>query len=340
MANNTAQGKTLEKKGFKLPISGNALVLLIALVLVTAIFSALNPNYFTYGNFINILVSSTLIGLTAIGMTFLIMTGGSDLSAGSVAAFGGVFIAWGLKNTDMNWVLLALIVLAASSVAGIINGLMVTRLNIVPFIATLVSQSLWRGCAYLLCDGPPHRHQRRGTEEPWQRHGIRQRSLSCYHDHSPVCGLRLLSCPAPSLAAAFLPSAAMRRLPGLAGINSNRIKIICYVMTSVFAAMAGIILASRMFSGQPAASPNLHFDAITACNLAGVSMVGGVGSIPSVALGVILVQAFNSGLNMAGVSQYWQYVARAALLFGSLAIDFYRQRNRQKKLLADSMKNL
>jgi hypothetical protein len=69
-------------------------------------------------------------------------------------------------------------------------------------------------------------------------------------------------------------------------------------------------------------------------------MVGGVGSIPSVALGVILVQAFNSGLNMAGVSQYWQYVARAALLFGSLAIDFYRQRNRQKKLLADSMKNL
>ena len=109
MANNTAQGKTLEKKGFKLPISGNALVLLIALVLVTAIFSALNPNYFTYGNFINILVSSTLIGLTAIGMTFLIMTGGSDLSAGSVAAFGGVFIAWGLKNTSMNWVLLALI---------------------------------------------------------------------------------------------------------------------------------------------------------------------------------------------------------------------------------------
>ena len=126
----------------------------------------------------------------------------------------------------------------------------------------------------------------------------------------------------------------------LAGINSNRIKIVCYVMTSVFAAMAGIILASRMFSGQPAASPNLHFDAITACNLAGVSMVGGVGSIPSVALGVILVQAFNSGLNMAGVSQYWQYVARAALLFGSLAIDFYRQRNRQKRLLADRMKNL
>ena len=339
MVNNTAQGKTLEKKGFKLPISGNALVLLIALVLVTAIFSALNPNYFTYGNFINILVSSTLIGLTSIGMTFLIMTGGSDLSAGSVAAFGGVFIAWGLKNTGLNWVVLVLIVLAASSVAGIINGLMVTRLNIVPFIATLVSQSLWRGCAYLLCDGRPIAISDAGLKS--LGNGMIFGSVPY-----PVIMTFLLFV----LFAFILSSTKFGRsifaiggnaeAARLAGINSNRIKIVCYVMTSVFAAMAGIILASRMFSGQPAASPNLHFDAITACNLAGVSMVGGVGSIPSVALGVILVQAFNSGLNMAGVSQYWQYVARAALLFGSLAIDFYRQRNRQKRLLADSMKNL
>ena len=327
MANNTAQGKTLEKKGFKLPISGNALVLLIALVLVTAIFSALNPNYFTYGNFINILVSSTLIGLTAIGMTFLIMTGGSDLSAGSVAAFGGVFIAWGLKNTSMNWV------------AGIINGLMVTRLNIVPFIATLVSQSLWRGCAYLLCDGRPIAISDAGLKS--LGNGMVFGSVPY-----PVIMTILLFAVFAFVLSSTKFGRSIFAIGGnaeaarLAGINSNRIKIICYVMTSVFAAMAGIILASRMFSGQPAASPNLHFDAITACNLAGVSMVGGVGSIPSVALGVILVQAFNSGLNMAGVSQYWQYVARAALLFGSLAIDFYRQRNRQKKLLADSMKNL
>ena len=111
-------------------------------------------------------------------------------------------------------------------------------------------------------------------------------------------------------------------------------------MTSMFAALAGIILAARMNSGQPAASPNLHFDAITAANLGGVSMVGGVGSIPSVVLGVLLVQAFNSGLNMVGVSSYWQYVARGMLLFASLAIDFYRQRSRARRLLADSMKAL
>ena len=126
----------------------------------------------------------------------------------------------------------------------------------------------------------------------------------------------------------------------LAGINANRVKTICYVMTAMFAALSGIILASRMNSGAPAASPNLHFDAITAANLGGVSMVGGIGSIPSVVLGVLLVQAFNSGLNMVNVSSYWQYVARGLLLFASLAIDFYRQKARAKRLLEDSMKNL
>ena len=111
-------------------------------------------------------------------------------------------------------------------------------------------------------------------------------------------------------------------------------------MTAMFAGLAGIILAGRMNSGNPAASPNLHFDAITAANLGGVSMVGGVGSIPSVFLGVLLVQAFNTGLTMVQVSTYWQYVARGMLLFASLAIDFIRQRNREKKLLADTMKNM
>ena len=339
MANKTAQGATLVKKSFKLPFSGNTLVLMIALVLVTTIFSSINSNYFTYGNLINILVSSTLIGLTSIGMTFLIMTGGSDLSAGSVAAFGGVFIAWGLKNTSMNWVVLALIVLSAAAVAGVINGLMVTKLNIVPFIATLVSQSLWRGCAYLLCDGRPI-----AISDP----GLKSLGNGMVFGSVPypvimtivffIIFAYILS--STKFGRSIFAIGGNAEAARLAGINSTRIKITCYVMTSVFAAMAGIILAGRMNSGNPSSNANIHFDAITAANLGGVSMVGGVGSIPSVVLGVLLVQAFNSGLNMIGVSQYWQYVARGALLFGSLAIDFYRQQAREKKLLADSMKNL
>ncbi|HIU87416.1 MAG TPA: ABC transporter permease [Candidatus Avilachnospira avistercoris] len=330
-----------EKRKVKLPISGNQLVLIIAIIGIVIIFSSLNKNYFTYTNLINVLVSSTNIGLTAIGITFLIMTGGNDLSAGSVAAFCGVFTAWALKATSVPWGALVIISLLIAAVAGLLNALMVTKLNIVPFIATLASQSVWRGFAYLLCDGKPvsvgnEGLKNFGTMRIGGEGGV----------PFPVILMIIFFIIFGYILAKTKFGRSIFAIGGnpeaarLAGINANRIKTICYIMTSVFAGLAGIILASRMSSGQPAASPNLHFDAITAANLGGVSMVGGVGSIPSVALGVILVQAFNSGLNMVGISSYWQYVARGLLLFASLAIDFYRQQSRAKKLLADSMKNL
>lgn len=331
----------MKEKKFKLPISGNQLVLLLALAGVTAVFSALNRNYFTYTNFVNILVSSTLIGLTAIGITFLIMTGGNDLSAGAVAAFAGVFVAWGLKSTGLPWPLLCLAAVLVAALAGFLNAMMVTKLNIVPFIATLVSQSVWRGFAYLLCDGKPVSVADKG----FMAFGKARLGGDGGIPYSVILMLVFFVIFSYILAKtrfgrSIFAIGGNAEAARLAGINANRIKTICYMMTSMFAALAGIILAARMNSGQPAASPNLHFDAITAANLGGVSMVGGVGSIPSVMLGVLLVQAFNSGLNMVNVSSYWQYVARGMLLFASLAIDYYRQRSRAKRLLADSMKNL
>lgn len=322
----------------KLPISANSLILIIVMVIITALFTSINPNFFSTANLVNILIASVQIGLTSIGITFLMMVGGTDLSAGAVAAACAVFVAWGLQNTAMHWTVLCLLAMLMAAVAGLINGLMVTKLNLVPFIATLVSQSLWKGVAYLLCNGKPI--------------VISNKGLAAF------CKDRLFGIPytvylmfilfiifgyilsKTKFGRSIFAIGGNAEAARLAGINANRVKIICYVMTSVFAAMAGIILAGRMNSGNPASNANIHFDAITAANLGGVSMVGGVGSIPSVVLGVLLVQAFNSGLNMIGVSQYWQYVARGALLFGSLAIDFYRQRANEKRLLADSMKHM
>lgn len=333
------QNNTLRK--IKLPISGNQLVLILGLAVVTAVFTWINPNYFTYTNLMNILVASTLIGITAIGMTFLIMTGGNDLSGGSVAAAAGIIVAWGLKNTELNWFVLTLIALGFGAICGLLNALMVTKLNIVPFIATLASQSVWRGVAYLFCEGAPIPVRDTGFAAftkgrlfgsngiPW--------SVLLMIVLFVIFGFILSK---TKFGRSIFAIGGNQEAARLAGINANRIKIITYVMTSVLVSLAGVILTGRMSSGNPAASPNLHFDAITACNLGGVSMVGGVGSIPSVFLGVLLVQAFNAGLNMAQVDSYWQYVARGLLLFASLAIDFYRQRSREKKLLADTMKNM
>ncbi len=325
----------------KLPISGNQLVLVAALIGVTGLFTYINPNYFTYTNLINVLISSTLVGITAIGMTFLIMTGGNDLSGGSVAAAAGIIVAWGLKNTELNWFVLTLIALGFGAICGLLNALMVTKLNIVPFIATLASQSVWRGAAYLFCEGAPIPVRDAGFAAFTKGRMFGSNGIP-YSVILMVIMFVVFSfiLSKTKFGRSIFAIGGNQEAARLAGINATRIKIITYVMTSVFVALAGVILAGRMSSGNPAASPNLHFDAITACNLGGVSMVGGVGSIPSVFLGTLLVQAFNAGLNMAQVDSYWQYVARGMLLFASLAIDFYRQRSREKKLLADTMKNM
>jgi ribose transport system permease protein len=328
-------------KKLKLKINGNAAVMLIAIGFITAIFTAINSNFFTYRNLINVLVSSTLNGLCAIGMTFLMMIGGTDLSAGCVAAAAGVIMAWGNANTSIPWPILIVCILCIGALAGLINATLVRKLKIVPFIATLATQYVWKGVAYLVCGGQQISMKNAGFENFCKGRLFGENGIP----YPVVLTIILFAIFGYILSSTRFgrkvfaiggnPEAAR-----LAGINSERVIFTCYIMISVLSAFAGIILCGRMNSGNPASNANLHFEAIIGANLAGVSMVGGVGSVPVVFLGVALVQAFNAGLNMAQVSPYWQYVARGALLIGSLTIDYYRQRRREQKLLADSMKNL
>ena len=104
-------------------------------------------------------------------------------------------------------------------------------------------------------------------------------------------------------------------------------------MMGVMCALGGVIYVARMQTGQPSANVNLEFDAITAVVLGGVSFSGGVGNMFGTVIGVLLIQSFNTGLTMVGVSSFWQYVARGALLLGALATDYLRKKNSEKKLL-------
>ena len=126
----------------------------------------------------------------------------------------------------------------------------------------------------------------------------------------------------------------------LAGLNPQKIITTCFILIGVLTSLGGIVFAARMNSGQPAANVNLEFDAITAVILGGVSFAGGVGSMGGTILGVILIQAFNTGLIMVNVPTFWQYVARGALLLFALTSDYIRKERREKELLAASMKNI
>ena len=126
----------------------------------------------------------------------------------------------------------------------------------------------------------------------------------------------------------------------LAGLNPQRTVTILFVLMGVITALGGIVFSSRMHSGQPAANVNLEFDAITAVVLGGVSFTGGVGDMVGTILGVILIQAFNTGLIMVNVPSFWQYVARGALLLFALSSDYIRKTKREKALLEASKKAL
>ena len=326
-------------------ILGNySFVLIFACILIA--YLIINAGATTLNGVMNILRHSAVVGIMAFGMGLVIITGGIDLSVGSMLSLiGGIgVVVFNAKNSIF---LTLLAVLAVGALLGFFNGILIGKVKMPPFIVTLATMLIYRSVAqYYLRTLRLSIYNMDGTlsaYDPFYKFG--QYKVAGL---IPMAGVILILVTVlmvfmstnTKFGRSIYAIGSNERAARLAGINSFRVKMAAYIMTSMFASMAGIILAGRMNSGNPAASPNLHFDAITAANLGGVSMVGGVGSIPSVIMGVLLVQAFNSGLNMAQVSSYWQYVARGLLLFTSLAIDYYRQVSHQKRLLADTMKHM
>lgn len=318
-------------------IGGDKLILIGAIIAVFILFTSLNKNFMSWTNIVNLLIAASLVGLVAIGHTYLIIAGQNDLSPGSVAALCGVVAAI-LVGYGLPFWLALIITMAVGAIVGIFNAWMVNCIRLEAFIATLVTQTIIRGFAYILCDGKPV-----AISDPTFLYIGKVRFLTI-----PVYVWFML------IAIAFFGFVLAKTKFGrgiyaiggnmdaarLAGLNPKRLILLCYIMMGILCAAGGTIFAARMNSGQPSACVNLEFDAITAVVLGGVSFTGGVGNMFGAFLGIILIQAFNTGLTMVNVPSFWQYVARGGLLLFALTSDYIRERNRQKSLLEASMKNL
>ncbi len=318
-------------------IDGDKLVLLGAIVVVFILFTFLNRNFMTITNIINLLVAASLVGLVAIGHTYLIIAGQNDLSSGSLAALSGVVAAL-LVSKGMNFGLSIIITIVVATMVGAFNAWMVNKIKLEAFIATLVTQSVVRGFAYIICGGKPV-----AINNP---NFITLGKVRFLHIPLSVWIMIIAMIIFGFILAKTRFGRSVYAIGGnqvaarLAGLNPEKIILGCYVMMGIFCAIGGIIFAARMNSGQPAACVNLEFDSITAVILGGVSFTGGVGTMGGTALGIILIQAFNMGLTMVNVPSFWQYVARGGLLLFALTSDYFRKKNRDKNLLAASMKKL
>ena len=326
--------KNVEK--MKKAIGGDKLVLMAAIVAVFILFTSLNRNFMTMANIINLLVASSLVGLVAIGHTYLIIAGQNDLSPGSLAALSGVvaalLVSWGVP-----FMAAVLITIVTAAVVGVFNAWMVNKIKLEAFIATLVTQSIIRGFAYIVCGGKPIAISNK-TFITLGKARILNVPLSVWIMIIAIVIFGFILAKT-KFGRSIYAIGGNKDAARLAGLNPERIVLICYVMMGVLCALGGVVFAARMNSGQPAACVNLEFDAITAVILGGVSFAGGVGTMGGTVLGIILIQAFNMGLTMVNVPSFWQYVARGGLLLFALTSDYIRKRNRDKALLAASMKN-
>ena len=325
-----------KKSGIFSVIGGDKLVLLIALIGVFILFTILNKNFLSITNVVNILVAASMVGVVAIGHTYLIIAKQNDLSPGSLAALSGVVVAL-LLQAGLPIPVAILITLCVGAVVGLFNSWMVNFIKIEAFIATLVTQMIVRGAAYIICDGKPVSISNQAFNNIGK---IRLIGIPVSVWVMIIClvvfGFILAKTRFGRSVYAIGGSTEAARL---AGLNPKRIITTCFIMIGVLTSLGGIIFAARMNAGQPAANVNLEFDAITAVVLGGVSFAGGVGDMGGTVLGILLIQSFNTGLTMVNVSSFWQYVARGALLLFALTSDFIRKQRREKELLEASMKN-
>jgi ribose transport system permease protein len=297
---------------------GRQLSTLAGLGLLVTLLTVLSPYFLTVSNLMNVLEQTSINAVIAVGMTFVILSGGIDLSVGSLVALSGVALAGALR-AGLPLPLALLAGLATGAAAGLVNGLLITRGKLPAFIATLGMMSVARGLTLFLTDGRPIS----GFEA-----GFRSLATS-----------RILGVPASVLLAAALYLAAHLVLTRtrfglyvyaiggneeatrLSGVAVRFHKTMVYVLAGLMSAVASVILTARLNSAQPIAGMMYELDAIAATVIGGTSLLGGSGTIGGTLIGALIMGVLRNGLNLLGISSFLQQVVIGLVIIAAVLVD-------------------
>ena len=306
-------------------ILGKASILL-GLLLLCTFFSFTARNFLTQKNLLNIALQTSIIAIVAIGQTYTITGGGIDLSVGSVVGLSSIVVSMLLVH-DVSIPIAILMAIAAGLTCGAINGFIIAYGGSAPFIATLGMLSIARGIVYVACDGVPIT----GLPSEFSVLGA-GRAFGTI----PV-PIIILSVLAVVMGIIFHKSKFGRHIFALgsnentaylSGVNTKKVKFMMYLCCSLMAAIAGIILTSRVISGQPNSGEAYETDAIAAAVIGGASMSGGQGSIIGTLIGALMMGVLNNGLNLLGLSYFYQKIAIGMVIIAAVYIDMLRSRKK------------
>jgi ribose transport system permease protein len=297
---------------FKLKGLSREFSIVIALIIMMAIFSIIDPIYLSYNNLIDIVDQSVINGLLAIGITYAIITAGIDLSIGSIFAIV-IVVVGDLLVRGVNPILAIVAGAIIGFILGAFNGLLITKLKLQPFIVTLGTMSAYRGLAYVITGGWPVLNipDNFRTFLDGDLFGSIPVSVIILFAFAIVSHIILKYTKFGTYIYALGGNEEATRL---SGVNVNRIKIFTYAFCGVAAALSGMILLARLGSGEPTAGQSYELNAIAAAAIGGASLAGGKGNILGTILGALLLSALKVGLVVVGVDAFWQYIATGAII--------------------------
>ena len=302
---------------------------LIGLILICLVLSLVSKHFLSFENFINILLQNANIAILAVGLTLVILLGEIDLSVGGVEALGCVVAAWMMVYGGLGIIPSIIIALIAGTLCGLISGFFVAYFRFHSFVSTLAMMGIARGLALIYTQGASIY----GLPDSFRFIG--QGSIGPIPVPVLVAAVVLLL--AHLLLTQFRLGNHIYAIGGnieaarLAGINVGRVKLIVLSLSGLCSGLAGIIMASRLNSGQGTIGETDLLDAIASVIIGGTSLMGGVGTIPGTIIGVLVISVIRNGLNLLGVSSFWQMVAIGVIIICAVLVDEIRRRLQEKE---------
>ncbi|MGW4075204.1 ABC transporter permease/substrate-binding protein [Streptomyces asiaticus] len=296
---------------------------LSALVLLVAAMALLSGDFLTTDNLLNVGVQAAVTAILAFGVTFVIVSAGIDLSVGSVAALSATVLAWSASSQGLPVWFAALLALTTGVACGLVSGALVSFGKLPPFIATLAMLSIGRGLALVISQGSP-------IAVPDSVSGLGD-TLGGWLP-VPAIVMVVMGLITAGVLGRTYPGRAMYAIGGneeaarLSGIRVTRQKLVVYALSGGFAAVAGIVLASRLSSAQPQAAVGYELDAIAAVVIGGASLSGGVGKASGTLIGALILAVLRNGLNLLEVSAFWQQVVIGVVIALAVLLDTVRRR--------------
>ena len=300
------------------------LTTVIALIILMAVITIINSNFLTANNLLNLLLQVTSNALIAFRMTFVILTGGIDLSVGSILALSSALTA-GLLGSGMPVTLAILISLILGCILGMMNGLLISYGKLAPFIVTLATMTIFRGATLVYTNGNPITK------------GLSDTFLFQFLGQGYIVGIPF---PVIIMFIVFIVLYVLlhktafgksvyaiggnEKAAYISGVKLNKVKIIIYSISGIMASISGLIITSRLSSAQPTAGASYEMDAIAAVVLGGTSLSGGKGRILGTLIGALIIGVLNNGLNIIGVSAFWQQVVKGVVILIAVLIDRFK----------------